>query len=109
MTYPSISPTTAVYHVVPSDEHKIIKSGSGPGLLHSILPYLGMVQNGFTVGFARTRGMPHTITTLTFRPENIAVCGGYWKNLTLQFENEVVLLTIDEVGNWRITGGSRYF
>jgi hypothetical protein len=32
----------------------------------------------------------------------------YAKTLTLSAENEVVFLTIDEVGNWRITGGTAY-
>ena len=104
MSYPSISPNTSTYQVQATDEDKIVKSGAAPSSLTSTLPNLGPVSNGFTVGFAMNSGIPHTITIAPGRNENIALYGSYVKSLSLRAENELVLLTIDEVGNWRVTG-----
>lgn len=84
-----------------------MSGNSGSGLI-STLPNLGEVTNGFTVGFTMNRNLPHTIVIASGRTENIAVTGGYTKQLTLASENDMVFLTIDEVGNWRITGGTAY-
>ena len=116
MSFPSVSPSQTLYNVWPTDENKIIKSGqSGAGKagLTSVLPDLGTVSNGFTVGFAMERGEPHNIVIRDGRNENIAAVfedelGGDWyvKGIVIRRENQVVFLTIDEVGNWRVTGGS---
>lgn len=121
MSFPSVSPSQTLYNVSPTDENRIIKSGqSGAGKagLTSVLPDLGTVTNGFTVGFAMERGEPHRIVIRSGRSENIAIVNEtvdprtspfnvwYVKEFGLDFENQVVFLTIDEVGNWRVTGGS---
>lgn len=109
MSFPSVSPLTAIYAVSASDENKIIKSGAAAGTeLTSILPNLGTVSNGFTVGFAMNTGIRHTIVIAEGRNEKIAVSSEYVKRLSLRSENEVVFLTVDDVGNWRITGGTAY-
>src|ERR1051326_1864897 len=116
MSYPSKRTPSGVsqYEVQPADENMIIQSGNARPSLTSILPDLGTVSNGFTVGFTMNEGIPHTIIIRDKRPENIALpfvhkgYSGYVKSLSLPAENEVVWLTIDEVGNWRITGGTAH-
>lgn len=121
MSLPSISPTTSVYQVQPTDENKIIKSGQSPSGLTSVLPNLGTVSNGFTVGFTVDRAKSHEIVIRAGRNENIAFPSQadprseahtptyYVKRLFLDYENQVVLLTIDDAGNWRVTGGTTLF
>src|ERR671938_508892 len=98
MSFPSKDPGVSPYQVQRADENMIIKSGKAKPSQISILPDLGTVSNGFTVGFTMNEGIPHTIVVKDERPENIALpfvhkgYGGYVKSMSLPAENEVVWL-----------------